>query len=101
MILNDVTHRAGRIVVGAPASFHADRFGDGDPDVIDVGAIENRFEYHVAESKRQNVLNAFFPEVMVDSEDLIFMQHFSDGRIQFACALEVVPERLFEYDPYP
>ena len=83
MVLHDIFESAGRVVICAPPAFHADRFCYGNPNVVNVSAIEYRFENRVAESEGQNILNGFFPQIVVDPKDLIFVQDTLDFRIQF------------------
>ena len=73
MVLNHVAQSAGFLVVRA-AAFHADRFGRRDLDVVDIAAIPERLENTVAEAERQDVLNGFFAEVMIDAVDVDFVE---------------------------
>ena len=52
----------------------ADGFRHGDLHVIDIAVVPQRFEDAVAEAKRQDVLNGFFAEIVIDSEDLILVR---------------------------
>ena len=58
------------VVTGAP--FHAERFGRGDLDVIDVTRVPERFENRVGKTQNQNVLRGFLAEKMIDPIGLIF-----------------------------
>src|SRR5881398_2157798 len=101
MVLYNVAQRPGGIVVRSPPALHSDRFGDRDSNVVDVGPIEDRFEDRIAEAEGQNVLNAFFSQIVIDAIDLIFMKYFPECGIQFACAPEVVPKWFFKHHPHP
>ena len=68
--------QGARVVVVAAALFDAHGFGDGDLHVVDVAAIPDRFENSVGETERQNVLDSFFSQVMVDAVDLAFRGNF-------------------------
>ena len=69
MALHHVAQRPGAVVVAGPA-FNANRLGRGDLHVVDVVPIPDRLEEDVGEAKGQNVLNGFFPEVVIDAIDL-------------------------------
>ena len=72
-----VAQRAGVVEIAA-AALNADGFGDGNLDVIDIAAIPDRLENSVGEAERQNILNSFFAEIMVDPVDLFFVGDFED-----------------------
>jgi hypothetical protein len=69
--------------------------------MIDVGAVPQRLEDAVAEAERHDVLDRFLAQVMVDAVDLAFVEALLQAAVQFARALQVVPERLFDDDAPP
>ena len=77
MVLNHVAKHARGIVVTA-SPFHADRFGIGDLNVIDIAAVPDRLEDAVGKAKHQKVLNRLLAEIVIDSEDLVFGEHGCD-----------------------
>jgi hypothetical protein len=71
VVLDHVAHGAGIVVIfAAPA--HADGFGHGDLDVIDILRVPERFEQDIGEAHRHQVLDGFLAQIMVDPVDLIF-----------------------------
>ena len=73
MVLDDVAEGAGFLVEG-PAAFDADGFGGGDLDVVDVVAVPDGLEDAVGEAEDEDVLDGLFAEVVVDAEDLVFVE---------------------------
>ena len=69
VVLDDVAQRA-RLLVVAASSLDADRFGDGDLDVVDVLPAPHRLEDPVGEPEDVQVLHRLLPEVVVDAVDL-------------------------------
>ncbi len=90
-----------RVVVSAAPALHAERLGDGDLHVVDVLLVEERLEDRVAEAERQNVLDRFLPEVVIDAVDLALVENLGDRRVERAGALEIVAEGLFDDHPRP
>src|SRR5215469_4162824 len=74
----------------------ANRLGHRDLHVVDVTVVPDRLEDAVAETKRQDVLNGFFAEVVVDAKRLILMQARSQLAIQRVGRVEIVAERLLD-----
>ena len=60
-----------RFVIAA-ARLHAERFGGGDLDMIDVAAIPERLEDRVRETQHHDVLRGLFAEEMIDPVGVIF-----------------------------
>src|SRR5262245_10999799 len=71
MILDDVADDAGLFVEGA-AALDAEAFGQRDLHVLDVMTVPDRFQEGIREAEVQDVLHGFFPEVVVDAEDVVF-----------------------------
>ncbi len=87
MVLDDVAHRAGLVVV--PRAF-ADAFilRHRDQNGLDQGSIPDRFEKRVRE-----------PQVVVDAEDLLFLESRRELGVELARRGEVVTQRLLDHDP--
>src|SRR5262249_1597989 len=75
MIGNHVAKSARGFVEGA-AMFNANGFGGGDLDVVDVGAVPERFDDAVGKAKNQYILYGFFAEIVVDAVDLLLGENF-------------------------
>src|SRR5437867_10946741 len=100
MVLHDVAHRTGAVVVTG-ALFDPDRFGGGDLNVIDVLTCPDRLEDAVGEAEHEDVLDGLFAEVVIDPEDLVLAEDLLDDAREVHRALEVVPVRLPHYDARP
>ena len=74
-----MSRSAPAVIVIAAAQLDAEFLGHRDLHMIDVAAIPHRLENSVRKAKRQNVLNGFFSEIMVDAEDLLFLEHFAES----------------------
>ena len=74
MIGDHVAQGAGRLVELA-APLDPDGLCRGDLDMVDVLAIPQRLEQAVGEAQRHDILHRFLAEEMIDSVDLVFLQH--------------------------
>jgi hypothetical protein len=90
VVLQHVAQRAGGVVV-VEAAAHAEFFGDGDLHVGNPFAAPQRFEQHVAEAQRQQVLHRFLAEVVVDTEDLRFLEEAADLGVDVRALLRSRP----------
>ena len=75
VILHHVAQRAGLVVI-ATAMPDTHCFGHGDSHIVNVTPVPNRLEERIGEAERQNVLHRLFAQVMVDAENLRFMESF-------------------------
>jgi len=98
VVLDDVAHRARLVVVTGPL---ADPLflRDGDEDGLDQRAIPHWFEERVRESQRHHVLNGVLGEVVVDAEDLLFLEGRRELRVELARRGEVVTQGFLDHDP--
>ena len=95
MVGHHVAQRA-RLVVVAAALFHADGFRHRDLHVIDVAAVPDRLENSVGEAERQDVLDGFLAQVVIDAVDLLFARHPQQLLVQQPGGFEIVAEGLFD-----
>ena len=100
VVLEHVAYRAGTVVVAA-AVFHADGFGGGDFNVVDVVAVPERLEEAVGEAQHEEVLYGFFAEVVVDAVYLVFVEVVVDGAVEVFRGLAVVAKGFFYNQPLP
>ncbi len=100
VVLDDVAEGSGGLVERA-AAFDADGFGGGDLDVVDVVAVPDVLEDAVGEAEDEDVLNGLFAEVVVDAEDLVFVEDLVDLVVEGAGGVEIVAEGLFDDDADP
>ena len=97
VVLDDVAEGAGLLVEGA-AAFDAEGFGDGDLHVVDVVAVPDGLEDAVGEAEDEHVLHGLFAEVVVDAEDLAFLEDGVDLVVEVAGGVEIVAEGFFDDD---
>ena len=98
MVLDQVSERS-RAVVVAGASLDPDVLGRDDLNVVDEVAIPDRLEQRVGEPQRHQVLDRFLTEVVIDPEDLGFVEHLQQLGVELPGGGEVIPERLLDHDP--
>ena len=95
MVLHHVAKRARPVIITPPA-LEPDRLGDGDLHMIDVSAIPERLEHQVGEAQREQVLDGFLPQIMVDPEGPLFRECRGDGVVDLAARFKVGAERLLQ-----
>ena len=100
VVLDHVAGRADAVVVAGPAA-HPDVLGLGDLDVVDVIVVPDRLVQLVGETQRQQVLDRFLAQVMVDPEDAVRRKDVIDQCVQFDRGFQVVPERFLDHHPAP
>ena len=100
MVLDHVAQGAGPLVV-VRAALDADRLGGRDLHVIDVAPVPHRLEHAVREPEDQQVLNGLLPEIVIDAEDLGFVEMRMEQVVERARAREIGAERLLDDDPAP
>src|SRR3546814_2057919 len=83
MVLDHVLQRADAVIIGY-AAFEPDGFGDGDLDMVDRLRVPQRLEQHVGEAQREEILDRFLAEIMVDAEDAVFGKGVADLGVDFA-----------------
>ncbi len=87
-------HFAGvGVVLGKPFFL-----GDGDLHVVDVLAVPQRLEDAVGETQHQQILHRLLAEIMIDTIGLIFGERLGDGGDDFAGAVKVAADGLFDDD---
>ena len=96
MVLDHVAQRAGGVVV-AGALLQADGFGHGDLHVVDPAGVPQGFEQDIGEAQRQQVLDRFLAQVVVDAEDLAFGERAADGVVDDGGAGRIVADRLLDH----
>ena len=99
VVLHDVAQGAGLLVEAAPMA-DAERFADGDLDVVDVAAVPDRLVDGVGEAQGEDVLDRLLPEVVVDAVHLLLGEPGVHDRVEVARARPVVPVRLLDDDAH-
>ncbi len=98
MILHHVAKRADAVVIIDP-TFQSDRFGNGNLDVVDVCRVPQWLENQIGEAQRQQVLDGFFAQIMVDPENPVLGKSRGHRIVDPARRFQVGPERFFQADP--
>ena len=100
VILNHVAKRPRAVVVTSPV-LDANRFGGCDLNVIDIAPIPQGLEHRVGETEHEDVLHRLLAQIMVDTEDLIFVEDPVKGLVECAGGLQVAAKRLFDDNAAP
>ena len=100
MVRHHVAQRAGCVVV-ITAAADGQQFSDSDLDVVDVIAIPDRLKKPVGEAQHHDVLHRFLAEIVIDAENLVFLENAEQLLIQRMRTGKVGAERLFDDDPPP
>jgi len=95
VVLHHIAQSACGVVVTC-AAFDTQCFSHGDLYVIDVSCVPERFEQYVGKAQSHEVLYGFFAEVVVDTEDLVFLEDRTDGLVDFVRGLAVFADWLFD-----
>ena len=82
MVLHHVAQRAGLVVVTGTA-FEADGFGHRDLHMVDMGGVPERLVERVGKAQRHQVLHRLLAEIVVDAEDLLFLEDLADRVVEF------------------
>ncbi len=96
MALHHVAQRPGAIVVGG-ARADALGLGDGNLDMVNESRRPYGFEDRVGEAQHHQVLDGFLAEVMVDSENLAFVEMARELGVDLRRAGEIGADRFFDY----
>ena len=91
-VVLDHVARGAALVVVAGAVVGADGFADGDLDVIDVFVIPDRLENGVGETHDHQVLDGFLAQIVVDAEDLLFLEILSRTALRCSADLRSRPK---------
>ena len=100
VVLRHVAQRAGLLVITA-ALADAERFADGDLDVVHGIPVPELLENRVGKAEHQNVRHRFLAEIMVNAADLAFVGVAGQLVVQRVRGGEVVAERLLDDDALP
>ncbi len=98
MVLDHVAQGA-RIVVVRGARAHPLGLGHGYLDVVDVMAVPDLLENTVAKAQDHEVADRFLAQIMVDAEDLAFVQILVQAVVDCPRALQIHTDRLLHHDP--
>ena len=88
MILDHIASSTNAVVVTGPRA-NADVLGHGDLNMVNVAGVPDRLEQLVCKPQRQDVLNRFLAQVVVDTEDRISWKNSLHHLIQLSRRLQV------------
>ena len=97
MVLDDVAHRADRVVEVAAAR-DVEVLAHQDLHGRDEMSVPDRLEDRVCEAQVEDVLDRHLPEEVADPVQLGFVDERMQSLVQLPRGREVVPERLLDDD---
>src|SRR5579864_1450636 len=97
MVLNHVADGPG-LIVEASASLYSEVLGHSDLDTLDVVAVPEGFHKSIGETEHEDVIHCAFSEIMIDAENVGFLENTKQNFIQLLCRGKIVPERLLHDD---
>ncbi len=100
MVLHHIAQRAG-MLIERPAAFNADALRRRDLHVVDVVAVPDVLKDAVGEAEDEDVLHRLLAQVVVDAEDLVFVEDLVHIVVQRARRIQVVAEGLLDDRPHP
>ena len=98
VILHHVAQGSGLVVIAA-AMLDAYRFGHGDGHIVHITPVPDGLEERIGETEGQNVLHRFFAQVMVNAENLRFVEIGREHAIQLPGGFQVIADRFFHHNP--
>ena len=97
MVLHHVAHCTGIVIIG-PAAFGTDFFADRDLHVVNMRAVPKWFKHRIGKAQNHKVLHCFLAKVMVDTENLVFVEDFTNLAVDFTATIQIVAQRLFKHN---
>ncbi len=98
VILNHVPQGAGLFIIAGPGP-DAFRFADGNLDMVDIFVVPDRLEDAVGEPDDHEVLDGLFAQIVVDAENLRFVEDLAGDFVDLLRRSEVSTDGLFNDDP--
>ncbi len=98
VVLHHVTQGARGLVKRAPF-FHAQFFSYRDLDVGDVFTPPEWLKQCVAKTQCKQVLYGGFAQIVVDTENLAFLENPAHGLVDVPIGGQVMSQRLFQHYP--
>ncbi len=95
VVLNHIAHRADPVVKGSAAQ-NAELLRHGDLHAFNVLAIPDRLEKEVGEAEKDHVLNGVLPEIVVDAEDIVFIEDAVNFGVERPRGFDIVTEGLLD-----
>src|ERR1700752_2760154 len=98
MVLDHVTD-GSRLIVKSAAALYPEVLRHRDFDALDVVAVPEGLDKSVGKAERQHVVDCSLAKIMIDTEDVSFVEGPKQDLVQFLGRCEVMAERLFHDDP--
>ena len=98
VVLDHVADGAGLVVI-ARAQADPILLGGRDLDRLDQVPVPHRFEQRVREPECEHVLDRVLGQVVVDAEDLPFLERRRQLGVQGPRRFQVMTQRLLDHDP--
>ena len=83
MVLDHIAQSACAVIKADPA-FKANRFRNGDLDVVDMRRVPQRFEQDIGKAQCQQVLDRFLAEIVIDPKGPVLRKRPRDRIVDFA-----------------
>ena len=100
MILHHVAQRS-RVVVIAAAVLDAHRFGHGDGHIVNAATVPDWLEKRIGKAECQNVLHRFLAQIMINPENLGFLEIGGEDGIQGQGGFQVIADWFLHHNPCP
>src|SRR4030095_8164037 len=97
MILDHVADGAG-LIIERPPALNPKVFCHGDLYALDLIAIPKRLQQRVLEAEEHHVMHWSFSQIMIDAEDVLFVESAEQNLVKRLRRGKVVAERLFDDD---
>src|SRR5262245_23459788 len=97
MILNHVADSTGLIVERSPA-LNSKVFRHGYLHTLALVASSERFQKRVLEAEEDHVMRRPFPQIMIDSEDVLLVESAEQNPVEFLRRDTIMTERFFNHD---
>src|ERR1700743_3497444 len=97
MALHHIAQRAGLIVELSPP-LNSKLLGHGDLDVPYAHPPPQRLEQRIAESKRNQVLDSFLAQIVVNTIDLVLREHAPNTLVDELGGGTIVAKWLLQHD---
>src|SRR5215468_1234034 len=97
MVLNHVADRS-RLIVKPSAALYSEVFCHRDLDALDKIAIPKGLHKSVGEAECQHVVHCSFAKIVIDAEDISFLEGPKQDLVEFLRRSEVMSERFFHDD---
>src|SRR5215831_21122865 len=95
MILNHVADRAG-LIIERPPPLDPEILRHGDLHALDLIAVPERLEERIREAEEHHVMDGSFSQIMIDAEDVFFVESAEQNLVKRLLRGKVMAEGLFD-----